>query len=159
MLKLCVMTYRGGIFYMDYMKKISEYSFLWAVGGCLYYGFEILFRGFSHWTMFVLGGICLMFFAMQGRMVRWQDPFWRQIVRCIVFVTGMEFITGIIVNKWLHLGVWDYSSLPFHLFGQICLPFALIFSALSAAGILLSGYILHWVYGEERPKFTFKIHA
>ena len=63
MLKLCVMTYRGGIFYMDYMKKISEYSFLWAVGGCLYYGFEILFRGFSHWTMFVLGGICLMFFG------------------------------------------------------------------------------------------------
>ena len=75
---------------MDYMKKISEYSFLWAVGGCLYYGFEILFRGFSHWTMFVLGGICLMFFAMQGRMVRWQDPFWRQIVRCIVWSVGLQ---------------------------------------------------------------------
>ena len=45
------------------MKKMSEYLFLWAVGGCLYYTFEIVFRGFSHWTMFVLGG-CVWCFAL-----------------------------------------------------------------------------------------------
>ena len=135
------------------MKRLSEYLFLWALGGCLYYGFEILFRGFSHWSMFVLGGICFVFFWVQGQMVRWSDPLWRQILRCIVFVTGMEFITGIIVNKWMHLGVWDYSRLPFQLFGQICLPFMIIFSGLCAAGILLSGYLLYWVYGEEKPRY------
>ena len=48
------------------MKKLSEYLFLWAVGGCLYYTFEIVFRGFSHWTMFVLGGLCLVFCTAQG---------------------------------------------------------------------------------------------
>lgn len=48
------------------MKKLSEYIFFWALGGCIYYFFEILFRGFSHWSMFVLGGICLLFFLYSG---------------------------------------------------------------------------------------------
>jgi uncharacterized membrane protein len=140
----------GGVFYM---KKISEYLFLWAVGGCMYYGFEMVFRGFSHWTMFVLGGICFVFFAVQGKMLHWQDPLWMQIGRCMVFVTSMEFITGIIVNKWLHMNVWDYSRLPFQLFGQICVPFIIIFSGLAAAGIILSGYLMHWLYQEPKPHY------
>ena len=55
------------------MKKISEYLFLWGIGGWIYYTLEILFRGFSHWSMFVLGGICMMFFSYQGQQVHWQD--------------------------------------------------------------------------------------
>lgn len=39
------------------MKKISEYLFLWGIGGWIYYSLEIIFRGFSHWSMFVLGGM------------------------------------------------------------------------------------------------------
>ena len=35
------------------MKKISEYLFLWGIGGWIYYSLEIIFRGFSHWSMFV----------------------------------------------------------------------------------------------------------
>ena len=135
------------------MKKFSEYLFLWALGGTLYYSIEIFFRGFSHWSMFVLGGICLVFFTVQGQMVHWEDPMWRQILRCIIFVTAMEFMTGIVVNKWLGLAVWDYSSLSFQLFGQICLPFAVLFSGLCALGILLGGNLLHWLYGEEKPHY------
>ena len=45
------------------MKKLSEYLFLGTLGGALYYGFEIIFRGFSHWTMFLLGGLCLVFYC------------------------------------------------------------------------------------------------
>ena len=93
-------------------------------------------------------------FTVQGQMLHWQDPLWRQILRGTIFITAMEFITGIIVNKWMHLQVWDYTDQPFQLFGQICLPFALIFSGLCALGILLSGYLLYWLYGEEKPNFT-----
>ena len=135
------------------MKRISEYLFLWAVGGCMYYGFEVLFRGFSHWSMVLLGGLCFLFFFIQGKMVRWQDPLWRQTLRCLVFVTAMEFITGIIVNKWLGMQVWDYSELPFQFMGQICLPFMVIFSGLCVLGIFLSGYIGYLFYGEEKPRF------
>ena len=135
------------------MKKLSEYLFLWAVGGSVYYSFEVIFRGFSHWSMFILGGICFVFFYIQGTALHWSDPLWKQVARCVVFITAMEFITGIIVNKWLGLQVWDYSTLPFQLFGQICLPFVIIFSGLSVIGILLSGYLSYWLYREEKPHY------
>ena len=123
------------------MKKLSEYLFLWTLGGTLYYTFEMIFRGFSHWSMFLLGGFCLLFFGVQGMAVKWSDPLWMQVLRCTIFVTAGEFITGIIVNKWLGWAVWDYSDQPFQLFGQICLPFTIIFSGLCALGIFLSGYL------------------
>ena len=72
-LKLCnINKIVRGVFCM---KKISEYLFLWGIGGWIYYTLEILFRGFSHWSMFVLGGICMMFFSYQGQQVHWQDDF------------------------------------------------------------------------------------
>ncbi len=135
------------------LKRVREYLFLWGIGGMFYYAFELLFRGFSHWTMFVLGGVCMVFFAFQGRASRFREPLWKQVLRCTLFVTSCEFITGIIVNKWLQLGVWDYSNQPFQLFGQICLPFAIIFSGLCALGILLSGYLLYKFFSEEKPQY------
>lgn len=131
-----------------YATKVSEYLVLWVIGGCIYYGIEILFRGFSHWSMFVLGGICMQFFTWQGQLTDWKDSLFRQVFRCTIFVVSMEFVTGIIVNKWYHLEVWDYSDMPFQLFGQICLPFAFIFAVLCLIGILLSEYLLHWIYAE-----------
>ena len=135
------------------MKKLREYLFLGGVGGTAYYSFEVLFRGFSHWTMFVLGGVCMMFFGWQGQIFGWDEPLWIQILRCTIFVTASEFLTGMIVNQWLGWNVWDYSDQPFQLFGQICLPFTVIFSGLCAVGILVSGYLLHWIFGEEKPKY------
>lgn len=135
------------------MRKISEYLFLWGAGGCLYYGFEVIFRGFSHWSMFMLGGLCFLFFFVQGITLHWREALWKQTLRCIIFVTAMEFTTGIIVNKWMGLSVWDYSDLPFHLFGQICIPFIIIFSGLCVIGIILSGYLGYWIFGEEKPVY------
>ena len=57
------------------MKRLSEYLFLGTLGGTLYYSFEMIFRGFSHWSMFLLGGICLVFFAQQGIWTGWSAPF------------------------------------------------------------------------------------
>ena len=136
-----------------FLKRLREYGFLWLLWGTLYYTIEMLFRGYSHWSMFVLGGVCMAFFAFQGNATHWKDPMWIQVIRCTIFVTCCEFITGLIVNKWFQLGVWDYSDQPFHLFGQICLPFAVLFSGLCALEIPLSGYLLHWIFGEAKPEY------
>lgn len=133
-----------------HMKRISEILFLCAIGGTIYYTIELMFRGFSHWSMFILGGICFLYFWWQSRC---NDPMWLQVIRCTVFVVSCEFITGIIVNKWLQWSVWDYSSQPYNLFGQICLPFATFFSGLCAIGIIFGGNMMHWFYREEKPKF------
>ena len=133
------------------MKRLKEYAGLWALGGMLYYVIEVIFRGFSHWSMFVLGGICMMFCGQQGVWTKWEDPLWMQVVRCSIFVTAGEFITGIIVNKWLKLNVWDYSDQPFHLLGQICFAFIILFSGLCVIAIYLSAYFLHFICGEKKP--------
>lgn len=134
-------------------KRVSEIAFIWTLGGCIYYSLEMGFRGFSHWSMFVLGGLALCFCTFQGMFMHWSEPMWIQVVRAVIFVTGLEFITGIIVNKWLGLGVWDYSDQPLALWGQICVPFMILFSGLIVLGIFLGGTLIHRVYGEEKPHY------
>ena len=135
------------------MKKTGKCIFLTVIGGSIYYTFELLFRGFSHWTMYLLGGICFLFMYIQGKLTLWKENMVKMVFRCTVFVASAEFITGIIVNKYFKLHVWDYSDQPFHIWGQICLPFTIIVSGLSVFGILLSGYIGYWFFGEEKPDF------
>ena len=119
-------------------KRVSEIVFLIAAGGSTYYLIEIWFRGFSHWTMFVL---------------HWSEPMWIQIIRAVLFLTSLEFMTGIICNKWLKIGIWDYRDQPFQLCGQICLPFMVMFSGLLCLAIVLGGVVLWGVYGEKKPEF------
>ena len=97
----------------------------------------------------------MVFFTLQGKATHWSEALWKQIIRCTIFVTACEFITGLIVNKWFRLAVWDYSNQPFQLFGQICLPFACCFLVLSFFGILLSGKIMHYIFQEKNPKYRF----
>ena len=136
---------------MVFLKKLNVYLVVGIVGGGLYYLVEILYRGYSHWSMFLLGGIAFLFCGIQGRAVKWRDPLIKQLIRCSIFITVAEFITGIIVNRWMDLNVWDYSDLPFNVMGQISLYFALAFTGLSIIGIPLSGYLMYWLTGELRP--------
>ena len=39
-------------------KLLNKYLFLFDVGGLLYVLIELIWRGHSHWTMFILGGLC-----------------------------------------------------------------------------------------------------
>lgn len=134
-------------------KRVSEVVFLMAAGGSLYYLIEIGFRGYSHWTMFVLGGLALTFCSFQGEVMHWSEPLWLQIFRAVLFLTSLEFITGIICNKWLKIRIWDYRDQPLQLWGQICLPFIVLFSGLLMLAILFGGVVLWKVFGEERPDF------
>ncbi|XCP83824.1 hypothetical protein ABXS75_12160 [Roseburia hominis] len=134
-------------------RKWSEILFIGALGGSIYYLLEIAFRGFSHWSMFVLGGLALLFCTMQGQLMHWSEPLWLQILRAVLFVTALEFATGVIVNKWLHLAVWDYSDQPLNLWGQICVPFMILFSGLIAIAIPIGSGAAYLLYREEKPRY------
>lgn len=128
------------------MKKMSEILFLGGLGGSLYYGIELIYRGFSHWSMFLLGGICMVFIGEQGEHCQWKDSFVMRLTKSTLFVAAGEFLTGIFVNKWMRWNVWDYSNQPFNLMGQICIKFLFFFSILCAGGIKLSELILKKLY-------------
>lgn len=37
---------------------------LFFIGGRLYTWFELLWRGYTHWTMFILGGLCFVILGL-----------------------------------------------------------------------------------------------
>ena len=132
---------------------LFKYFILFLIGGFLYYTIEILWRGYSHWTMFILGGICFIFAGIQNEHTSWEEPLWKQVIKVDVFVLIAEFITGCILNLWLGLNIWDYSNLKFNILGQSSLLFAILFLPLCLIAIILDDYIRYWFFDEEKPKY------
>ena len=132
---------------------LFKYFILFLIGGFLYYTIEILWRGHSHWTMFILGGICFIFAGIQNEYTSWEEPFWKQVIKVDGFVLIAEFITGCILNLWLGLNIWDYSNLKFNILGQSSLLFAVLFLPLCLIAIILDDYIRYWFFKEEKPRY------
>ena len=138
------------------MKRYHKEIILWLIGGLLYMGVELMWRGYSHWTMFVLGGICFVLLGRINEVIPWDMPLWMQVLIGTAIITGLEFITGCIVNLWLGWKVWDYSNVPFNVLGQICLPYILLWIPISLAGIVSDDYLRHWLFKEEKPHYCWR---
>ena len=135
------------------MKQLSKYGFLGIIGGIIYYLLECLWRGYSHWTMFILGGICFIALGLINEILSWDTPLVIQMLIGGTIITILEFITGCIVNLWLGWNVWDYSDLPYNLLGQISLFSSIGWIGLSLVGIVLDDYIRWKWFDEEKPKY------
>lgn len=107
-------------------------------GGALYYLLELLWRGRSHPSMFLLGGLCFWGLGRVGRL-RLSLPL--RALLGAALVTCAEFFSGLLLNLALRWDIWDYSGLPGNLLGQVCLLYAALWVPLSGAGILLSGVL------------------
>lgn len=106
-------------------RHFAKEAVLALIGGSIYVFIELVWRGYSHISMFILGGVCFVIIGLINELFPWDlGLLWQSIIGAFV-VTICEFVTGLIVNVWLRLGVWDYSGLPFNIMGQICLPFFL----------------------------------
>lgn len=120
---------------------------LFLIGGRLYTWIEILWRGRTHWSMFILGGICFVIMGLLNEYrFEWNESLVKQCVMSAVIITVLEFFTGILLNIALKWNVWDYSNMPFNLYGQICLPFFFLWILLSAVGITLDDWIRYIAY-------------
>ena len=114
------------------MRKVLEFTTVLLTGGAAYSLLEILWRGYTHWTMTITGGVCftvLYILHVYGLRI----PF---LARCVIgsaAITLVEFAVGCTVNLWLGWGVWNYANVPGNVLGQICLPFSLIWLLLCAA--------------------------
>lgn len=135
------------------MKPLLKHAALALTGGCLYYAVELLWRGHSHWTMAVLGGVCFVLIGGLNNWLPWDMSLLAQGAAGAAIVTGAELAAGIILNVWLKLDIWDYSDLPFNLWGQICLPFSLAWVLLAVVAVVLDDWLRYWWFGEERPHY------
>ena len=110
------------------MKKVN---FLMFPIGALGYGLiEILWRGYTHFSMLLAGGICFVTFAKIGEKFKTSSAFAKACLGS-AFVTAIELIFGIIFNVVLKRKVWDYSKMPFNIGGQICALYSFYWLILS----------------------------
>ena len=138
------------------MRKIVKTFILIAIGGLIYTSIEMLYRGYSHWTMFLVGGLAFYMIGCINEYIQWDMPLCKQMAIGMSIITCLEFVTGFIVNIILKWNVWDYSNVPFNVLGQICLPFCAIWYFLSLVGIILDDYIRYWLFDEEKPTYKLK---
>lgn len=135
-----------------FIKAFFQNLLLFFIGGSAYYYTEVLLRGWSHWSMFVLGGMCFCFFSLQKKAYWWNQNIVCQLARCIVFLLCGEFITGCMVNLWKGWDVWDYSEVPLNIYGQICFPMALVFVILCYLGLMVDDWIQVYAFGLDKDK-------
>ena len=135
-----------------FKNVILRYTLLFLLGGFSYCFIEILSRGYSHISMLIAGGICFVLIGNLNRKRKDMSLVGQMFLSAII-ITGIELVTGLIVNVWLGLEVWNYSSLPYNFMGQICLLYTNIWFFLSILGILLDDYTRYWLMGEEKPHY------
>lgn len=130
-------------------RKRLEYALLFALGGAAYCALEVLWRGHTHWSMALAGGVCLC--ALGACRVRLRRR--SLLVRCLAgagVITAIEFLTGCVVNLWLGWAVWDYSARSLNLLGQVCPAYSLLWFFLSLPAFALCravGWFLRRIYG------------
>ena len=110
--------------------RILKKCILFYFGGFAYFLLEILWRGRSHGSMFLLGGGC---FLMLGRLRRLPLPLWTKALLGSAGITAGELVTGLLVNR--DHGVWDYRDVPMNFLGQICPVFSALWIPLSLVAI------------------------
>lgn len=135
-------------------RRLFKNCFLFAIGGGAFYLFEVLSRGYSHFLMWVVGGLCFLFIGQINERELTQNlPLLLQMAIGAIGITLIELIAGLILNIWLKMHIWNYSNLPGNLWGQICPQYTFIWFLLSGIAILLDDYIRHWFFGKEKPKY------
>ena len=135
------------------MKYFLKYLVLLLIGGSIYCMIEVLARGFSHWTMFLVGGICFILIGIINEITP-KMPLIRQMFLSAIIITVIEFISGCILNLCLVWNIWDYSDEFGNILGQICVKHSIYWFLLSSIGIVLDDYIRYFLFGEEKPKYT-----
>lgn len=135
------------------MNQSLKYLFLFVTGGLLYSLMELFYRGWTHWTMFLLGGLCFTALGLINEVISWDMPLWQQALVGACIITSLEFATGCIVNLWLGWGIWDYGGMLGNVLGQVCPQFFVLWLPVSLVGIVLDDWLRYWLFDEEWPHY------
>lgn len=138
---------------MNTLKNIFKYLVLGIIGGVTYIMIELLYRGYTHWSMFIVSSIAFILIGLINEYISWNMKLWKQMLIGSGIVTVMEFISGCILNIKLGWHIWDYSNVPFNVMGQICLPFSIAWGFISLIAIVADDYLRYWLFGEEKPHY------
>ena len=114
--------------------KFLRGTILFYIGGAAYMILEFVWRGRSHGSMFLLGGLC---FLLVGGIARRCTRLPAAVVPVLSagVITSLELLAGLLVNR--DHRVWDYRGQNFQYRGQICLAYSLLWVPVSLMAIAL----------------------
>ncbi len=121
-------------------KGLLKVILLFMIGAVGYGSIEMIWRGYTHWTMMIAGGLCFVMFSLVADKLKGKHLLLKAAV-CAVGVTVIEFIFGVVFNIVLKMNVWDYSHMPLNIFGQICPLFTLLWAGIAIAFLPLADII------------------
>lgn len=105
--------------------RLLYFAALFLTGAVGYGCIELLWRGYTHWTMLTAGGIC---FAVYYKLCEDEKnmPFLKKCFFGAFLITCIELMFGTVINVLLQWNVWDYSDMPLNYYGQICIQFFIL---------------------------------
>lgn len=148
------------------MRYFLKNFLIFCVGFTIYQCIEGVWKtigpgygGVQSFTMGLLGGCALLLVGQINKKLSWAQPIWLQSIIGGFGILVAEFLTGLLVNKWLcpllkRPVIWDYSHLPCNIMGQICPQFFFAWILLAAVCILVDDYLRWRVYDEEKPHYV-----
>ena len=89
---------------------MTDFLLCFLLGGAGYVLIELLWRGRSHFSMFIAGGFA--FALLHALFRRYALPLPVKCIAGALVITAIEFIAGYIVNLLMGLNEWDYSGRP-----------------------------------------------
>lgn len=116
------------------MREKTQTALTFLYGAAAWPCVEVLYRGRTHPSMAVVGGLALVICRSTAKHFAGRPLLVRAVV-CGGAITGLELAGGLLLNRVLGLEVWDYSARPGNLWGQICPAFSLAWTGLSVPAL------------------------
>lgn len=136
-------------------KKLIPYAVIFAVSGLIYTSLELIWRGHTHWTMFLCAGLCGLVMAnINNNWLEFDTDFRIQVFVSALMCSTFEFFFGIIFNG--DFSIWDYRGTwgTIHALGdQVNILFFGIWVLISLFGLPFLDW-MQWKFGlEEKPYY------
>lgn len=125
------------------MKRVLPTVTVFLLGGGLYCCLEVLWRGFSHPSMAVVGGLCIVAISFLDDL---RCPTALKMLLAGLAVTLIEGVSGLVINLLWGWNVWDYSAYSLNLYGQVCLMYFFVWVLLAYPGMLFCRVLQRYVF-------------
>jgi uncharacterized membrane protein len=124
--------------------------------GALYMVLEGLWRGWTNIAMLLVGGLCGLLIGKMNERCEEILTIWEKCLLGAAIILLIEFISGMILNVYLQLGIWNYSNIWGNLYGQICIPYAILWFLLVPFVIYVYNYLRYFLFQAEEPGMFWK---
>ena len=110
-------------------------------------------KGSTTLWMFPIGGFTMLLLAWMNQSAFFQkhiNVFWQSVAGALI-ILAVEFVSGCIVNLLFGLNCWNYNNYPYNVFGQICLPFGILWFLASPLAFWVDDQLnlLYYKTGQE----------